>query len=109
MKFIHEDEVEEALDYLRDSATAAAEAKANRIYMERWREVVKAQIMAEHNEQAVNAQEKYALADARYIKCLEALRKAVFEDTRHGFKREASRAMIDAWRTQTATERAMAL
>jgi hypothetical protein len=36
--------VEKALDYLRDNARAAAQARANRVYMEEFRKTVKAQI-----------------------------------------------------------------
>jgi hypothetical protein len=53
--------VEKALDYLRDNARAAAQARANRVYMEEFRKTVKAQIMGEYNELANNAQERFAL------------------------------------------------
>jgi hypothetical protein len=109
MKFITEQEIEKALDYLRDNAAAAAQARANRIYMEEFRKVVKAQIMEECNETATNAQERFAYADPRYTKHLDAMRTAIFEDEKHRFMLAAAQAKIDAWRTQQATERAMSL
>ncbi len=106
---ITEEEVEKALDYLRDGALKAAKARAERIYAEEFTRVVKAQIMGEHNSLAVNAQERYAYADPRYIHHLEALKQAVFEDEKHRFLLAAADAKIQAWRTQQATERAMQL
>ena len=46
--FISDDEIDRALDYLRDNARDAAQARANRIYVEEYRKVVKAQLMKEH-------------------------------------------------------------
>ena len=109
MKFISEAEVEKALDYLRDNAAEAAQAKANRVYMEEYRKVVKAELMSEHNDKAVNAREQYAYSNERYKKHLEALREAVRLDAQHQFYRQAAEAKIEAWRTQQATERAMKL
>lgn len=109
MRFITEDEVQEALDYLWDNAPKAAQAKANRVYMEQYLKVVKAKIMSEHNEKAVNAREQYAYCDSRYMKQLEALRQATLEDAELLFRREAAMARFEAYRTQSATERAMKL
>jgi hypothetical protein len=106
-EFINEQEIDRALDYLRDNANVAAQARANRIYMEEFRKTVKAQIMSEHDDLPVNAQERNAYADSRYIKHLEALKQAVYEDERHRFLLSAAEAKIEAWRTQQATERAM--
>jgi hypothetical protein len=109
MTFIHEQEIDRALDYLRDSATVAAQARANRAYMEEYRKVIKAQLMKEHGTSTVNAQEREAYSDPRYIAHLDALKIAVYEDEKHRFLLAAAEAKIDAWRTQQATERAMKL
>ncbi len=106
---ISNDEVEKAVDYLSRNAREAAQARADRIYMDEFKKVLKAQIMSEHNALAVNAREQYAYADPRYLKHLEAMRDAVFQDERHRFLREAASATLEAWRTQSATERAMKL
>jgi translation elongation factor EF-Ts len=107
MKFITEGDIEKALDYLRDNAAKAAQARANRIYMEEYRKVVKAQIMGENNETTIGAQERFAYADARYIEHLEAMRTSIFEDEKHRFTLAAAQAKIDAWQTMSANERAM--
>jgi hypothetical protein len=107
--FITEEQVEKALDYLRDNSGIAAKARAERLYIDEYTKVVKAQIMGEHNAVAVNAQERFAYADPRYTQHLEALRIAIALDERHRFLREAAQATIEAWRTMCATERAMQL
>ena len=105
-RLIDDDQVELALDYLRDNAGAAAEARAHRIYCEEYRKSLKSIIMKEHVELAVNGQEREAYADERYTKFLEGLKSAVYEDERHRFLLAAAQAKIEAWRTMSATERA---
>lgn len=104
--FISEDDIQKALDYLRDNASAAAEARANRQYVEEFRKTMKAQLMQEHSALPLGAQERNAYADARYIAHLDAIREAVEIDEKHRFLTQAAMAKIDAWRTMQATERA---
>jgi hypothetical protein len=104
--FISEPEVEKALDYLRDNADRAAKARAERVYAEEYKRVVRAEIMAEHNELPLAAQERNAYADERYIEHLNALREAVYNDERHRFLLAAAQAKLDCWRTQSSNERA---
>ena len=55
---IDDDKVHDALEYLRVNAPKAAQAKANRIYMEEFRKTVKAQQMARFVNLPVGAQER---------------------------------------------------
>lgn len=98
--------VEKSLDYLRDNAEEAAQAKANRVYLEEFRKSLKAQIMSEHLAESIGAQERYAYSDVRYLNHLEALKEAVFLDERHRFLRSAAEAKIEAWRTMSSNVRA---
>lgn len=107
--FISEAEVEQALHYLVSIATEAAQARANRLHVEEYRKVVKAQIMSEYAGQPIGAQERMAYADERYIAHLEAIKTAVFEDEKIRFLVDAAKVRIESWRTQSATERAMKL
>ena len=107
--FIAEEEVDKALDYLRDNATAAAQARANRIYLDEYRKTIKAQIMKEHDGRPAVIQEREAYADDRYVEHLQAIRDAVFADEKHRFLQAAAEAKIEAWRTQSSNERAMKL
>ena len=104
---ITEEEVEDALEYLRINAVQAAQARAQRIYVDEFRKTIKAQIMKEHTSLPLGAQEREAYADARYVKHLEAIRDAVFADEKHQFLQAAASARIEAWRTQSSNERAM--
>lgn len=106
---ISEDHIEKALDYLRDNATVAAQARANRIYVEEYRKTVKAQLMKKHAELPLGAQERDAYADPIYIQHLEAIKQAVEQDEYHRFMRSCAEAKITAWQTQSANHRAMKL
>lgn len=104
--FISEAEIDKALDYLRDNAGAAAQARADRIYVEEYRKTVKAQLMKEHDGKALGIQEREAYADPRYVAHLDAIKEAVFRDELARFLKEAAQAKIEAWRTQSSNERA---
>lgn len=104
---ISEQDVEAAVDYLRDNAEDAAKCRAERIYMEEFRKSLKAMIMKENSEATVSAQERDAYADPRYMKHLEALRVAVMRDEKQRFMRVAAEAKIEAWRSMNANYRAM--
>lgn len=104
--FISDDEIDKALDFLRDNARDAAQARADRIYVEEYRKTVKAQIMKEHGKLSAVLQEREAYSDPRYIQHLEAIKDAVRSDEFHRFMRIAAEAKIEAWRTQSSNSRA---
>lgn len=103
---ITDDDIEKAVDYLRSNARAAAQAKANRIYMEEYRRIVKAQIMRESPGDALGTQEARAYADPRYKQHLDAVKDAVEKDEYNRWMMTAAEAKIEAWRTQQANQRA---
>lgn len=103
---ITDDEVDKAVEYLRSNARAAAQAKANRIYAEEYRKVVKAQIMREQGAIPIAAQEAVAYADPRYTQHLKAVQEAVEKDEYMRWMMIAAQARIEAWRTQQANARA---
>ena len=102
---ISEADVERAVEFLRESAEKAAQARANRIYLESWVKVVLAQQMAEWADESLGAQERIARCSQEYQDALKGLREAVRDDEYHRFKRSAAEAMIDAFRTFEATRR----
>lgn len=106
-KFITDEEIDRALDYLRDNADEAAKARAERVYVEEYRKTVKAQIMKEHGTMSGVLQEREAYADPRYVAHLDAIKAAVERDERCRFMLAAAEAKIEAWRTQSSNERAM--
>ena len=96
---ITQKDVEKALDFLRDSADIAAQNRANRAYMEEWRKTLKAQLMSQHADMPVNAQEREAYKNVEYITHLQALKESIYEDEKLRFLIEAARAKISAWQT----------
>ena len=96
---ISQRDIEKALDFLRDSADEAAQNRANRIYMEEYRKSLKAQLMSENMDMAVNAQEREAYKNVQYITHLEAMKTAIYEDEKLRFLIEAAKIKITAWQT----------
>jgi hypothetical protein len=102
---ISESSIEACVDYLRDSATEAAQATANRQHLEKFTSTIKSLIMSEHLAEPVNAQERYAYSDTRYKNHLEGLKVSIFEDERFRNLRDAAEVKIRAWQTMCSNER----
>lgn len=102
---IGDDDIEKAVDFLRDSAAKAARAKAERIYLEEYRKVVKAQLMRENADQALGAQEAIAYSDPRYKQHLDVMKGAIERDEYFRWMLSAAEAKLEAWRTQSANQR----
>lgn len=103
---ISDDDVEKAIDFLRDSAPKAAKAQAEFGYVSEYRKVIKAQIMRENDDKPLGAQEAIAYSDPRYKQHLQAIREAEEAAQYQRFMRIAAEAKIEAWRTQSSNERA---
>ena len=94
-----------AVDFIRDNGKVYAKAKADRVYMEEYRKSLKAILMKQSMESAVNAQEREAYSHADYIKLLEGLREAVEQEERLRWEMVAAQARIEVYRTQEASKR----
>lgn len=103
---ISQSNAEESLDFLLNNAADGAKIRANRLVLEEYSKVIKAELMCLYPEMAVSAQERQALAHPRYKAHLEALRTAITLDTEHHFRREAADARLRAWISQNSMERA---
>ena len=106
---ISDEDIESGLDYLRENADVAATARAHRLYLEEYSRSLKAFIMQEHPNMPVSAQEREAYADPRYIKHLEGLKEAIYQDERHRWRLESVKARLSAWQTMNKVELAMKL
>jgi hypothetical protein len=111
---VTDEDVGDALDFIRKNAFKAAKARAERIYLEEFRKSKKAILMkeaaAKHNgpgDLALGAQERDAYAHPEYQELLLGLKVAVENDEKCRFGALAAQATIDAWRTQQANERTM--
>lgn len=103
---ILESDIEKAVDYLRDSAKQAAQARADTKYLEAHLKVLKATLKAKSGAGSNAAAEDEALARPEYAAALDGYRVAVERDAEFMFLREAAQAKIEAWRTMSASARA---
>lgn len=101
------EDIEKALDYLRDSAETAAQARALKAYLTEFRKTLKADLEKECNATTEAAKERFAYAHEQMRVHLEGYREAVYQDAKHSFLRDAALAKIEAWRTQEANYRGM--
>jgi hypothetical protein len=104
-EIITDEDVQKALDYLRLNAPRAAQARANKVYMEEFRKTVKAQLMTVYSALPVNAQEREAYRSKAYTDHLTALKDAVYQDELNRWGMVAATSTIEAWRTQNANRR----
>lgn len=102
---INEEELNKAMQWLVSSADKAAQANANRQYLDAFSKTIKAEIMSEHISEPVNAQERNAYADPRYKTHLEGLKAAIYEDERYRWLAKTAHAKIEVWRTMQANLR----
>ena len=96
---INQRDIEKALDFLRDSAETAAQNRANRVYVEDYLKVIKAEQMGKYPDLPVNAQERNAHLSVQYITHLQAIKEAIYEDEKLRFLIDAAKAKISAWQT----------
>lgn len=102
---ISDADVDKALTYLRESASEAAQARANARYIEAYMKTLKATLKLKSAATSNAAAEDEALSSSEYRDALEGYKVAVEADARHTFKREAADALIRAWQTEQATAR----
>jgi hypothetical protein len=99
-ELIPDSAVEAAFDWLEDNNGKCAGLRAQRLYLEEYRKVLKARIMREQDaDMAVNAAEREAYASKRYEEHLEGWKIAVELDEEMQYRRETNLAKISAWQT----------
>jgi hypothetical protein len=103
---ISDEQVEAALDYLRDSAKPAAVARAQARTLEKYLGVVEAQQKSRATGRSNAAAQDEARSSPEYKEALTAWEEAVRRDGEFTMLREAASARIEAWRTMSSNERA---
>ena len=103
---ITDEQVEEALEYLRTSSKQAAVAKAQARTLEKYLGVVEAQQKSQSRGLSNAAAQDVARASPEYRGALEAWEEAVRRDSEFTMLREAAAARIEAWRTMCSNARA---
>lgn len=101
-----DEEVESAFFWLHDNVDAVAEARAHRLHVEDYKEVLVSRIMKENMELSVAAQEREAHASVRYEEYLEGLKIARRNDEKLRGLRDIKLALVEAWRSASSNRRA---
>lgn len=106
-RIVTEEELEKALDFLRDNAKEIGDAKAETIRASHMLKVVKALRMKNDNDKPISHQEREALASEEYQAALERDAVAAGEYEKLRALREAAALKIEAWRSEQANYRAL--
>ena len=106
---LSDDEIQKAVDWLRDNADESAKCRAERIYIEEYRKSLKALLMKKFVELPISAQEREAYASPVYIQHLESMKIAIQRDEKQRFLRVSAEAKIEAWRTMSSNIRSIKL
>jgi len=106
-RIVSDDELEKALDFLRDSAAAIGAARAEMIRCAHMVKVIRALETKRYNHLPVSRAEIEALASDEYMDALnnDAVAAGEFEKLRA--LREAAAMKINAWQTESANYRGM--
>lgn len=106
-RIVTDEQLSQALDWLRDNAAALGEAKRQAVLTEKMGKHIKALEMKKHSELGVSAQEREAYASEAYQRALYAEAKAAGEFEAMRALREAAALKIEAWRSEQANFRSM--
>lgn len=101
-------DIEKVMAYIRENAKAYAEAKSERVYLEQYRKVKKATLMAEAEKAGVKTgqeRETYAYAHPDYSQVLTGLQVAVEREEYLSLMIKGCWAKIDLYRTECANNR----
>lgn len=101
-------EMEHLLTQYRDLADKYAPARATREYIDEYKKSLLALLMKDAERNGVTTaagQEREARARGEYLKLLEDLKAAVFEEEKLRYHMKAVEIEIEMWRTQSANQR----
>ncbi len=106
---ITDEQLQRSLDWLREAASSAAKARAERLYMEEWLPALRAQIASECIQAGDSAAKAdiTARASEAYKKALLAFKEAVEKDELFRWRRSSADAVLSAWQSTNANLRAM--
>ena len=105
-RLISDQAIEEALNYLATSVEITAAARANRIRTEFVRKQTRAMLMLRSPESSAAMREAWAESHVDYKAACEQEAQAVEADEWHRAKRNQCDMVIEAWRTEQASNRA---
>jgi len=106
MKFITDEMMEEALNFLAAHSEQGAEARANRFRAEHARKRVRANLILNSEEKTSAMKEAWAEQHSRYIQAVDDEAEAIKWDEYYRAERNRADAVIEAWRSEQANQRA---
>jgi len=104
-QFITDEEVEKALNYLRDTAENYAKWKARMKYLESHRKSVRSAEVLRATGKTISENTHRGEASEAYKEILIEYEESVYEYTLLDAMRHAAEAKIEAWRTISASMR----
>lgn len=105
---ISQEQIDHALAILADKEGTGAAARASHEYEKEQLKVVKAQLMMLPDSGSQAAREAFALRHPDYTAHLKHIRAIAETDYHVRNRRQAAQAIIDLWRTESATNRTFA-
>ena len=103
---VTDDMIEVAIQYLATASQITAAARANRIRAEHKRKRTRAMLIMQANERSATLREAWAEAHDLYAEACENEALAVEADEFQRNERNKADAIIEAWRTESASNRA---
>jgi hypothetical protein len=106
---VSDEQLEMAMDFIRDRAKDYAKAKAARVQLTEFRKSKKAMLMRNAEiagHKTVAAQEREAYADDEYVELLNAIKDATEQEELLRYQMKGAELKIDIWRTRAANQRA---
>ncbi len=94
-----------AVDYMIKNASAYANAKGERLYIENFLRSKKSMLMNQSDAKTVADREAFAYAHPEYIELISGLRAAVIQEEGIKWKLEAAKISVEIWRSQEASNR----
>ena len=76
-EIITDEDIEKAVDFLKNTAEQSAKFRAERLYLDEYRKSLKALLMKQNLDLPISAQEREAYASPVYISHLESLKVAI--------------------------------
>lgn len=102
---ISDEDIHKALDYLRDTAKPAAQARADREYLDKFMKSKLAMLASGLNEGSEALRDREARKHPDFLEVLEGYKEAVRRDEEFRFLRDAAQAKISAFQTFSANAR----
>ena len=105
-KFITDDMMEGALHHLATSSATLSEARAMRVRAEHQRKRIRANLILQSDEKSATLREAWAEAHQLYANAVDVEVDAIRQDEYERAERNRCDAVIEAWRSEQANQRA---